>query len=160
MERKKSYERLFAAMMFATFCGWEMWCTIHNLDYKYIIRQTNLSYLLKTHNSCSSTTYCKMGKQAMEQWPPRPSTKVTPNTNGIVQQAIKLGTKSYSGTSMNQPMELGEKESVMRGAIQRKLGMTTEPTKKWGNFFDTCLSAKGMSLSYVTPVMKNEEKVI
>lgn len=58
-------------------------------------------------------------------------------------------------------MEIREKENVQRGDAQRKLDMNTEPTKKWANFFDTNrLSAKGMNLSYVTPVMKNGEKVI
>ncbi|KAK4724060.1 hypothetical protein R3W88_026839 [Solanum pinnatisectum] len=47
------------------------------------------------------------------------------------------------------------------GDTQRKLDMNVEPTKKWVNFFNSNrMSIKGMSLSYVHPVMRSEEQVI
>ncbi|KAK4733577.1 hypothetical protein R3W88_007838 [Solanum pinnatisectum] len=39
--------------------------------------------------------------------------------------------------------------------------MNAEPVKKWANFFNSKrMSAKGMSLNYVNPVMRNGEQVI
>ncbi|KAK4706561.1 hypothetical protein R3W88_033881 [Solanum pinnatisectum] len=42
-----------------------------------------------------------------------------------------------------------------------KLDMNAEPVKKWANYFNSKrISAKGMSLNYVNPVMRNGEQVI
>ncbi|KAK6780807.1 hypothetical protein RDI58_022991 [Solanum bulbocastanum] len=39
--------------------------------------------------------------------------------------------------------------------------MQEEPTKEWAALFDyNRISAKGMNLSYVAPVVKNGEKII
>ncbi|KAG5570832.1 hypothetical protein H5410_060598 [Solanum commersonii] len=55
--------------------------------------------------------------------------------------------------------EENENTGVMSKIAQRKLELKDEPKHRWKNFFDTNrLSAKGLGLNYVTPVMKNEEK--
>ena len=48
-----------------------------------------------------------------------------------------------------------------QGDVQRKLSVNVEPNNKRVNFFNSNpLSDKGMSLSYINPIMKNWEKVI
>ncbi|KAK6784497.1 hypothetical protein RDI58_017952 [Solanum bulbocastanum] len=93
----------------------------------------------------------------MEQWPPLPS-KVVPVSFEEAQLEIIVGS-SQAKTNKNQ---LGVTQgNGIQGDAHRKLDMNVKPTKKWANFFNSNrLSAKGMSLSYVNPVMKNREKVI
>ncbi|KAF3637456.1 putative protein DOWNSTREAM OF FLC-like [Capsicum annuum] len=53
-----------------------------------------------------------------------------------------------------------EGEITKTKTAQRKLDLEEQP-KKWTNFFDSNrLSANGVSLNYVAPVMKNGEKII
>ncbi|KAH0655728.1 hypothetical protein KY285_030610 [Solanum tuberosum] len=93
----------------------------------------------------------------MEQWPPLPSKVVTPVSFGGAQPEISVRS-SQAETNRNQLG--GTQGNDIQGDAQRKLDMNAEPTKKWENFFNSNrLSAKGMSLSYVNPVMKNREKV-
>ncbi|KAH0724790.1 hypothetical protein KY284_000655 [Solanum tuberosum] len=88
------------------------------------------------------------GQDSMEQWPPLPTKEVTTNTIGTTQ-------KEANGDKESQ----GEIRSSQGSDIQDP--KKAEPEKKWVNLFNSNrLSAKGMNLSYITPIMKNGEKVI
>lgn len=96
----------------------------------------------------------------MEQWPPLVK-EVTPKTNGTIMATSNMGSNSNADLRCEIQHDSKEAEASTRDTAQRKLDMTPEPAKKWANFFDTNrLSAKGMSLNYVAPIMKNGEKVI
>ncbi|KAH0664989.1 hypothetical protein KY285_026195 [Solanum tuberosum] len=90
----------------------------------------------------------RAGQDSMEQWPPLPTKKVTINTIGTTQKEANGNKESQGEIRSSQGSGIEDLKEV-------------EPKKKWVNFFNSNrLSAKGMNLSYITPVMKNGEKVI
>lgn len=98
------------------------------------------------------------GSEPMEQWPPLPSREVTPKTGGNKQPVVNLGSGKQEGTSTSQPNEMQER--VLRDDTQRQIDLNDEP-KKWASFFNSNrMSAKGMGLNYINPIMRNGEQVI
>ncbi|KAG5626988.1 hypothetical protein H5410_012206 [Solanum commersonii] len=84
----------------------------------------------------------------MEQWPPLPSMEMPTKPIEATQLEQNGDTESQGEISSNQGNDKQDLKEVESG-------------KKWVNFFNSSrLSAKGMSLSYITPAMKNGEKVI
>ncbi|KAK4731697.1 hypothetical protein R3W88_024685 [Solanum pinnatisectum] len=72
---------------------------------------------------------------------------------------VNLGSRNQVGTSKIQPTEI--QRSVLRDDTQRKLELNDGPNKKWANFFNSNrMSAKGICLNFVNPIMQNGEWVI
>lgn len=99
----------------------------------------------------------------MEQWPLLPGKEeiVTPKSNGIEASEKSLRYMSSSRTIPTPTTETIPAQAT--GSVaQRKLDLPTEGEKpKWENLFNgNRLSARGMSISYVAPTMKNGGKMV
>ncbi|KAH0696290.1 hypothetical protein KY290_013643 [Solanum tuberosum] len=87
-----------------------------------------------------------------------PPLGATPNSKEVDKPEGNVGSEIPAEISGKLP---GVKQgNEIRGDTQRKLDMNVEPAKKWVNFFNSNrMSTKGMSLSYVNPIMRNGEQV-
>lgn len=88
----------------------------------------------------------KAGQESMEQWQPLPTKEVTINTIEVTLKEVNRNNESQVERRSKQVSDIQDPKEE-------------EPEKKWVNFFNSSrLSAKGMNLSYITPVMKNGKK--
>lgn len=102
----------------------------------------------------------KMRKKLMEQWSPL-VTQITPKSNGTIGVVGNSGAQKDKTLGMQEQLVDGKEDSTIWANAQRKLDLPVDLAPKWSTLFAiNRMTAKGMNLNYVAPVVKNGENII